>query len=215
MFEPFTNFDDTMQRKLGWHNLEMFRLPDQDVIPIVQVLQTLCKDKLVLDIGCYGSIAPSNNHKAIVQVAKEVWGVDQKNPDNIEDFTVIDLEEDSWDLIPEKPWDFIVATEVIEHMRNPGNFVKNLSRFKCPIILSTPNPSDFEVFNHMLLGVEIGNSFHFCLFTVRALMNLVHQYGFNVTQVYFVTADGRLRYSDNPFLQSGVVYILKHISLKN
>jgi 2-polyprenyl-3-methyl-5-hydroxy-6-metoxy-1,4-benzoquinol methylase len=188
------------------------RLSEAKLLIREEILAGLCADKVVLDLGCSGDSIPSFAHSVISTFAKETWGADRGAWVDIEDnekFITIDLEQSSWDLIPDRPWDIIICSEIIEHMRNPGDFLDNLRRFDCDIFVSTPNPCALNYFFPFTKGMEIGNYYHLCQFTPRQFMNLADLYGFNVRYGGFCSTFGAGRPSDNPWLQTGTYYVIR------
>jgi SAM-dependent methyltransferase len=111
----------------------------------------------VLDVGCVdartqreGSAArierkPNALHRQIVELNGRTLGVDVDAEGasvlNALAYNVICANAETMDL--GRTFDTIVAGEIIEHLENPGLFLRNLLRHLAPtghLILSTPNP---------------------------------------------------------------------------
>jgi 2-polyprenyl-3-methyl-5-hydroxy-6-metoxy-1,4-benzoquinol methylase len=126
----------------------------RDRFPIIQ--QYVC-DRAVMDLGCVDSRAARHDaaariqykanllHKRIAEINRDVLGVDI-DPAGVEvlnglGYHVIVADVETMDL--GKRFDTIVAGEIIEHLENPGKFLRNMHRhlnLGGTLIISTPNP---------------------------------------------------------------------------
>lgn len=96
------------------------------------------------------------------------------------------LDAEDFDL--GEQFEFVYAGEVIEHLSNPGNFLKCANRHLMlggEIVLSTPLPWTFD----MVLNLAILNNYqiphrgHTCWFDPFLLSNLLERFGFRVIEV--------------------------------
>lgn len=133
----------------------MFRRTVRDrfevIAPYVQA------GRSVLDIGCVDSRPARHDaqtriqykvnllHKRIAQINRDVLGVDIDPQGvqvlNSQGYNVIVADVQIMDL--QRRFDTIVAGEIIEHLENPGLFLRNMRRHLKDdgvIILTTPNP---------------------------------------------------------------------------
>jgi 2-polyprenyl-3-methyl-5-hydroxy-6-metoxy-1,4-benzoquinol methylase len=114
--------------------------------------------KVVMDLGCVDSRKARHDaqarfeykanllHKRIAEANREVLGVDI-DPEgaevlNKQGYRVVVADVETMDLGLGK-FDTIVAGEIIEHLENPGLFLRNMHRHLKSggvIIVSTPNP---------------------------------------------------------------------------
>ena len=117
-------------------------------IPLVQRIEyliELCRDKSVLHLGCSDwpftekAIAGKTHlHFYLTEVAREVVGFDYDEAGletlrrhGATDLYFADLEK--LDDVPlTKTFDVIVAGEIIEHLSNPGLFLRGIQRFMNP-----------------------------------------------------------------------------------
>ncbi len=126
-----------------------------DLVDRIDYLKELSKGKKVLHLGCtnypYTEIAMENNsllHFELMKVSSDLWGFDfdQKGLDilasqKVEKLYQADLEKlDSLNL--DETFDVIIAGEMIEHLSNPGLFLKGIQRFMNPqtnLVVTTIN----------------------------------------------------------------------------
>lgn len=121
------------------------------------ISQHTASGKSVMDLGCVDSRPARHDavarieykanllHKRIAEVNSDVLGVDI-DPDGVDvlnqqGFKVIVANVETMDLA--RRFDTIVAGEIIEHLENPGLFLRNMRRHIADdgvLILSTPNP---------------------------------------------------------------------------
>jgi 2-polyprenyl-3-methyl-5-hydroxy-6-metoxy-1,4-benzoquinol methylase len=127
-----------------------------------------CKGKKVLHLGCVDSGLLGERfargelmHQKLAKVASELWGIDIDcdrirflRDHGFENLTCADvcyLEEIK--EITDEEFDIIVATELLEHLMNPGLFLEAVKNIMIPeraeLILSFPNA--FKISNLLML----------------------------------------------------------------
>ena len=187
----------------------------QDELPRVGVVLKCIMDlgmkaNVYLDLGCGDGEITEAVAKAVG--AREVYGVDvdgealrRAEVRGIKTF-VLDL---SRDMLPfnDNSIDLVTAFEVIEHLMNPDNMLREVFRVLKPggyLLLSTPNlaswvnriifllgyqPYNAEVSTEILAGVPWRTysftkpSGHIRPFTLRALKELLTYHGFKLVKV--------------------------------
>src|SRR3954465_6600413 len=118
----------------------MFTQTIRDRFPIIA--QYAGPEKLVMDLGCVDSPPARHDaaarieykanllHKRIAEINKEVLGVDIDpegvNVLNSQGYNTIVGDVETMDL--GKEFDTIIAGEIIEHLENPGMFLRNMLR---------------------------------------------------------------------------------------
>lgn len=147
-------------------------MTDKKKIPLVhrvEYLKQVCSGKKVLHLGCtnwpFTEEALKTDallHLTLQKVAGELWGLDADR-DGLEALAKLgvnnihyaDLEKlDELDL--SEQFDVIIAGEMIEHLSNPGLFLRGIKRFMRPdstLVITTINAyCGFRVFYYGLRG---------------------------------------------------------------
>jgi 2-polyprenyl-3-methyl-5-hydroxy-6-metoxy-1,4-benzoquinol methylase len=99
------------------------------------------------------------------------------------------------------PADVVVAFEVVEHLFDPGQFIRDCARLVRPgglVVLSTPNAEGFDMAALGAASLAVGPH-HVNLFTLRSLQGLLEMSGFEVVAA---TTPGRL---DAEFVRSAAL----------
>jgi 2-polyprenyl-3-methyl-5-hydroxy-6-metoxy-1,4-benzoquinol methylase len=133
-------------------------IPSRTIRDRFEVIEQYVRSGDVMDLGCVDSRPARHDakarieykanllHKRIAEINKGVLGVDI-DPEgaavlNAQGYNVIVADVETMDL--GKQFDTIVAGEIIEHLENPGRFLRNMRRHLKEdggvIIISTPNP---------------------------------------------------------------------------
>jgi len=160
-----------------------------------------CSGKTVLHLGCADAgltagrlLAGHHLHAKLVATAKRVFGIDidEKGIDflrkhGFKDVFVGDVYHLDRVELPEKP-DIIVATELLEHLSNPGQFLDTLRSTypSTPVILSVPNAYSWVAWQSMWDGVEQVHEDHRCYFSHRTLETLLRKHHYRIeTEVVY------------------------------
>lgn len=153
----------------------------------------------VLDVGFLGQgITDTDDrwpHAVLLRTAKEVYGVDlsidrSRFPD-VQRYQEASAESFSF---PGKKFDVIFAGDLIEHLPNPGLFLRAAADHLVPggkLILTTPNC--FNLFNlteKITKEEPTVNSDHTCYFNSKTLRVLLRKVDFNVAQTGYVYSLG-------------------------
>ncbi len=102
---------------------------------------------------------------------------------------VQDLNKTSWNI--KDTYDTVIAPEIIEHVKNPYQFVENCCKLVKPrgrIIISTPNASSLIYFYNPRWCVEDrdGSIVHISCFTMGMIEKLLRLNGFKVTKKFYL-----------------------------
>lgn len=158
---------------------------DSDKIRFTSILDKIPSDSTrVLDIGCVRHSEESRNkgnlHERIVEnVRGEVIGIDinKKEIEKMREEGFNVHVENAEKINLDKNFNVVVAGEVIEHLSNPGIFLKSAGSVLEDgglIVLSTPNPDGFAYFRKGLLG-QNNNPTHTCWIDPSNLEVLVNK----------------------------------------
>ena len=151
-------------------------------------LLRLCRDKRVLHLGCadHPFFAQADDrilHYRLAEVARELWGVDASaagvaalRAQGVRNVVLGDVEALEPASVP-GPFDLIVAGELIEHLADPGRFLRSLRALMHPgteLVLTTPNASAVKLMIFACLGrekVHEDHNYYFSYFTIAQLLN--------------------------------------------
>jgi 2-polyprenyl-3-methyl-5-hydroxy-6-metoxy-1,4-benzoquinol methylase len=161
-----------------------------------------CKRRKVLHLGCVDEVMLTEGikeknqltHFMLSRVAREVWGMDisKKGIEMLRGIGVNNLflgNIENIEGIKElkgQNFDIILATEILEHLNNPGLFlqgVKSLFSANTEMIITVPNALQFSAFEYGLRGFEFVHPAHNFYFSYRTLYNLLVKHNFEINQV--------------------------------
>ena len=175
-------------------------------VPIVygrqNVIITKCKDKQVLHLGCVdeGHLYERFErgelmHQMLAVVSKELWGVDIDTKgieylrhQGFENLLVGDVcMLESVEVLRNRVFEVIVASEVIEHLQNPGLFFEGVKRFMIPeeteLILTVPNAFRIDNLLWLFRGVEYVHPDHYYWFSYYTVCHFLEKNGFVLKNV--------------------------------
>ncbi len=122
----------------------------------------------------------------------------------------------------EESFDLIIAGELIEHLSNPGLFLKGIARHmgkNTELLISTPNAFGFIRFIDALIRRERTRPDHVAWHSVRTLTQLLEANGLKVKEIIFysflsgkkrsvfLTKIRRLIFKVFPYLSDGLIAI--------
>lgn len=183
-------------------NPHLFKVPKVKIVTgrIKPVLER-CKGEKVLHLGCVDeglTVERIKNgtlmHLQLMKVAKEVWGVD-KNEEGIKllqkegigNLILGDVEHlDSIKELQGESFDIILASEIIEHLNNPGLFLQSAKILFSPnteMILTTPNAFRFTEMSYNLKGYEFVHPDHNYWFSWKTLSSLLIKNGYAINEI--------------------------------
>ena len=164
------------------------------------------RGKDVLDVGCVAHTAASSTdprwlHKHIVQSARSTLGLDLLDTEAAKlrerGYNIVSGDATTADL--GATFDVIVAAELIEHLDNPGGFIRNMRRHLKPgglLILTTPNPFfALHWWEWLVLDTKLKerwNPEHVCWFDPFTLTNLLTRNDFTVQSIFYFARSRQL-----------------------
>ena len=139
-----------------------------DLVQRVDYIKKACVGKKVLHLGCtnypYTKESLENDillHFEIAEIAAELYGFDfdQKGIDVLEEAGVKNLFRADLEKLEEvrldETFDVIIAGEMIEHLSNPGLFLKGIQRFmnaQTNLVITTINA--YSAMRFMIYGLR-------------------------------------------------------------
>ncbi len=162
-------------------------------------LAGLVRGKKVLDVGCVehsfeNSLkkGPRWLHRRIKENAASVLGLDYETAEVLKmqqaGYNVRQANAENFDL--SEKFDLIVAGELLEHLSNPGKFLECAQRHLNEggqLVITTPNANCMIYFlENLLLGREIDNTDHVCLYSPATIKTLLSRHGFVIEKHVFV-----------------------------
>ena len=176
-------------------------------VPLVHSRQALIltksTGKRVLHLGCVDAGLLHERfqrrellHQKLADVAHELWGVDidaegiaflrSKGFDHLIQGDICEL--DKIQALQGQQFDIVVASEVMEHLQNPGLFLQAARTLMIPghteLIITIPNAFRIDTLLWLLRGVEFVHPDHNYWFSYHTVTNLVRKNGFAVSEVY-------------------------------
>ena len=173
----------------------MHKVPDAVVMDKMQLLKDMCRDKVVLSLGCTGQY-----QEVVDSVCKKCYGID-KEPQERGLFFELDLDSLDRTLPKLGDIDLVWAGEVLEHLTNPGNLLRNLRQYKCTILITVPNALCEVGMAHMRGGVENVNIDHVAYYSYWTLKGLVEKCGYAVREFYW--------YDGKPMTAEGLIMVVE------
>jgi len=176
-----------------WAPAERFPLVESKFARILE----LCEGKDVLDCGCIGDIAETAeearqaSHEQIAKRAKYCLGIDVWK-DEVEKrkamgYNVVHGNVETMDL--GRRFDVIVASDLIEHLANPGMFLERCREHlqdDGALCLVTPNAHSLNTAAKAFLGAKVAvNPEHTCWYDPTTLKQLLARHGFRPAEEYW------------------------------
>lgn len=158
-----------------------------------------CAGKRVLNIGCVGTDGRARLHGRIRDVAAALRGVDREGADMNIDLDAIGDDPEEW---PDTDADLVVCGEVLEHLSNPGNFLRWLHDVvAAPVLITVPNAYSMNAREwNERRQTECVNVDHVCWYSWRTLKTLVERYGYTVQEWYW--------YGGQPRTAEGLIFVV-------
>jgi len=160
-------------------------------IPVVgsfqreKFLLALCKNKVVLHIGSNGVF-----NAELEKVAKKVYAVDNEECDNgAENFEMCNVEESIPDY---SDIELVLASDIVEHLSNPGLFLDNLKTGRCPIVITVPNAFNKNSLDWLAKNKENVHEGHVAWYSYTTLKTLVERHGFKIKAFYWYNGQARI-----------------------
>jgi hypothetical protein len=152
----------------------------------------MARGKKVLHLGCADHVELIVNkrklgtylHDALEKSASLLWGGDV-NTNALEKMSELGIKNLSHisDIPSTLNFDLVLAPDVIEHVGDVASFIRSLSQWSCPIIITTPNA--YRLSNRMQLNSELVNTDHKYWFSPYTLAKSIYDAGFRITEYHY------------------------------
>lgn len=159
-----------------YYEKQMHRVPSFPVVDRVSYILDHSKNKRVLHLGCSSGYL----HSHIAKVSKELtgWDIEPYPGTPIGNFVLLDLDEQINCCGFRGKFDLVVVAEILEHLGNPGNILKNLKNIEAPLLITVPNAFSAVGRYHLSGGVENVHKQHTAWYSWRTLLTLIERYGY-------------------------------------
>lgn len=174
-------------------NGHRFPVDWQPMVERGSALRKVVRGKKVIHVGCadhIGLIAQKRRsnrylHDILTENAAVVAGVDVNKQ------ALVEMEKMGFgelytpeDFPSGRDFDLIVAADVIEHVPDVGEFLRELRRFGCgTVVITTPNA--FRLRNRRLWRTELVNTDHRYWFSPYTLAKNLVENGIHVEEMYY------------------------------
>lgn len=181
---------------LSHSTIERRRLPRMSIVDRSEFILRRCAGKTVLHLGAVDRTSEGvcGLHQELMRVAGNVIGIDRDRAgiaaarsSGIVNIREGDIEELDGISLPGFHPDLILATEVLEHLTRPGEFLRSVRSFFSPgteMVITTPNCFAAYRFLYPLLGTEIVHSEHVAYHSFSTLTNLISGSGYRIVETY-------------------------------
>jgi len=155
-------------------------------------LKHFFEGKDILDIGCAVGYKKSDwMHKNIKELANSIHGVDldKQAIDEIKELGFEVSYGDAQDFKIDKKFNLIHAGELIEHLDNPGDFLKSVHKHLTDdglVLLTTPNALRVSNFIYASTGGLQVNFQHTCWFCEYTIRTLLERMGLEVVEIGYL-----------------------------
>ena len=159
------------------------------------------KNKNVLNVGCADNFTL---HKEIGKVSNKLIGIDI-NKEKLDNFTkknFIVYKKNAESFSFNTKFDLIIAGELIEHLPNPGLFLKNskkMLRQNGELIITTPNMTNIILFLWFIVSKKLQDSSHLAWYEEETLKVLLDKYNFEISKILYIKPTYKT-VSDNKFI---------------
>ncbi len=157
-------------------------VPKSITVDRIDFLQKLCSGKTILNIGCTGKL-----DDALTEVATKSYGID-KETSTRSNYASCDLDNLFGFSLPAFfDVDLVICGEVLEHLSNPGQFLKSLhNQYKVPTVFTVPNAFAKGASRWLMAqGRENVNKDHVAYYSYTTLKELLRRARYELREHYW------------------------------
>lgn len=176
------------------------KIPQAKVVDRVLFILSLCKGKRVVNFGCASGLL----HENIKMVAKSVFGIDKVEPADL----LVDLDDEFAPLYDLPETDIFVCGEIVEHLSNPGLFLRKLKKAMkmnrvadAKLVITVPNALASVLQQHAKRGIMNVNADHVNFYTYTTMKELLRRYEFRIEGFYY--------YEGVPVFAEGLIVVAR------
>ncbi len=174
--------------------IETRRLPRISIVNRTEFILNRCGGKVVLHLGAVDRSGGEVGglHRRLLEISADLVGVDNDTAgialakeQGLGNIVERDIEDLDSLLLPGFKPDVILASEVVEHLSNPGRFLESVKSFFSPeteMIVTTPNCFSAYRFLYPLIASEILHSEHVAYHSFATLTNLLSRWGYRIVE---------------------------------
>jgi 2-polyprenyl-3-methyl-5-hydroxy-6-metoxy-1,4-benzoquinol methylase len=189
----------------GHHSADYFqrmmhKIPEARVVNRTKFILAKCAGKRVVNFGS----ASGYLHGDIKAVAASIFGVDKVEPADL----LVDLDDEFAPLHGLPCGEVYVCGEIIEHLANPGMFLKKLrwtmkneGEKDAELIVTVPNALASVLRYHAMRGTLNVNEDHVAWYCWKTLQTLLSRYGFTIIE--------RACYEGQPVFSEGLIAVVR------
>lgn len=188
-----SQLDGAAQPSAEYAKKMLHAVPPATVVDRAAFILERVKGRVVLDVGASGPM-----HQAVVKAAARTYGWDREDGDEV---CGIDLDNSDVHLPPHPDVELIVCGEVLEHLSNPGQFLRRLrTRYQgVSVIITVPNAFSDAGRAQMKRGIECVNPDHCAWYSWKTLSVLLTRAGFSIAEFHY--------YNGRPLFAEGLVVV--------
>lgn len=191
-------------QEMGDHSAEYWDkqvhiVPKSQTVDRTAYLVKHATGKTILHIGCTGAL-----DKELRKVAKRCFGID-KDEQEREDFEQCDLDElfiHEYKIPLFDGVELIVCGEVLEHLSNPGNFLRQIRIYysDVPAIFTVPNAHAVAGTEWLVKrGRENVHREHVAYYSYTTMKTLLARHGYTVARHFW--------YGGKPYIAEGLIVV--------
>lgn len=179
---------------------------EDQVLYRIPIIESIVKGKKIIHVGCVDHLPLIDEkrrngnwlHERLTKICNECLGVDinQEGLDYIKSIGFSDvcylniIEDEVPNTIKDRKWDYMLLGELLEHIDNPVEFLKNINikyqQHADKLIITVPNAFRLQNFSAALKYQEWINSDHRYWFSPYTLAKVATNAGFEVESFAFV-----------------------------
>lgn len=179
---------------VAWYEKMVHQVPRSEVVNRAAYCLAAISGKTILSLGATGRM-----QELVDEVAECVFSTDIEQVDR-QRFWKINLDENP-ESLPDLDVDLVFAGEVFEHLCNPGNVLRELRKYKCPLLITVPNAFCKIGFKQAQRGIEQVNPDHKWWPSYTCMNGMLGRYGWKIVDFKW--------YNGQPYTAEGMIFLVE------